>query len=54
VLKSIDWKYTRFDVLAIETEEQNRPPGFAAKITSFMADKGYKNVTAQQGRNTCK
>ena len=51
VLKSLDWNHTKFDVLSIETEEVYRPPGYAAKITSFLAAKGYVNATAQQGRN---
>ena len=28
--------------------------GFGHKITSFLAEKGYNNVTGQIGRNTCK
>jgi hypothetical protein len=43
----------KFDVLAIETEEGNRPPGFALKVINYLSERGYKNVTAQQGRNTC-
>ena len=52
VLTSINWAYTKFDVLCIETEATNRPPGFAEKITGYLAERGYKNVTMQQGRNT--
>ena len=51
VLKSVNWNHIKFDVLCIETEEVNRPPGYAAKMTSFLAAKGYVNATAQQGRN---
>lgn len=51
VLKSINWNHVKFDVMCIETEEQNRPPGYAAHVTSFLAGKGYVNATAQQGRN---
>jgi hypothetical protein len=43
----------KFDVLCIETQKANRPPGFADKITKFLAEKGYVNVTMEQGRNTC-
>lgn len=42
-----------FDVLCIETEINNRPVGYAESVISFLADKGYKNVTGQMGRNTC-
>jgi hypothetical protein len=41
-------------VLCIETEKANRPEGYAAMITSFLAEKGYVNATSEQGRNTCK
>jgi hypothetical protein len=51
VLKSIDWDLVRFDVLCIETEPDNRPPGFADRVTSYLAARGYTNSTQQQGRN---
>ena len=51
VLKSINFNHVKFDVLCIETEETNRPPGYADKVTAFLAGKGYINATAQQGRN---
>jgi hypothetical protein len=40
-------------VLCIETQKANRPPGYADKITKFLAEKGYVNATMEQGRNTC-
>ena len=52
VLKSINWHHVTFDVLCIETDEVNRPSGYTATISSFLALKGYVNATAQQGRNT--
>ena len=54
VLSSINWNNTRFDVLCIETEESNRPVGFQAQIIDYLNQRGYKNVTGQVGRNTCK
>lgn len=53
MLKSINWSHIRFDVLCIETEEVNRPPGYAASITAYLAEKGYVNSVGQIGRNTC-
>ena len=52
VLKSIDWDLVRFDVICVETDPNHRPLGFAEKIMSFLATKGYTNSTQQQGRNT--
>ena len=52
VLRSINFDVIRFDVMCIETEANNRPPGFEEKITSFLRSKGYNNVTSQIGRNT--
>jgi len=52
VLKSINFNHVKFDVLSIETDESNRPLGYADKVTAFLAGKGYVNATAQQGRNT--
>ena len=54
MLRSINWSHVRFDVLCIETEEVNRPPGYASRITAYLAEKGYVNSTAQIGRNTCR
>jgi hypothetical protein len=52
VLKSIDWNYTRFDVLCIETDPGNRPPLFRENITAILAPHGYANFSGQKGRNT--
>jgi len=54
ILKSINWNHTRFDVLCIETEVSNRPPGYPEAVTSFLSERGYVNATAQIGRNICK
>lgn len=51
VLRSINWSLVKFDVLCIETDPLNRELGFGDKITSYLYDKGYKNVTLQTGRN---
>jgi len=57
VLKSINWAYTKFDVLCVETsgllehETNNRPPGFADNVVAYLAERGYHNVTGQEGRN---
>jgi hypothetical protein len=51
VLKSINWDKVQFDVLCVETEPSNRPPGYAASVTEFLAVRGYTNATQQQGRN---
>jgi hypothetical protein len=51
VLKSINWSLVKFDILCIETDPLNRKLGFGTEITSYLYDKGYKNVTSQMGRN---
>ena len=53
MLKSINWSKIKFDVLCIETEKNNRPPGFEQQVIEYMQSKGYMEA-AQQGRNTCK
>ena len=53
VLKSINWNHTSFDVMCIETEATNRPAGYANLIIDYLAERGYRNVTGQVGRNTC-
>jgi len=52
VLKSINFDQVRFDVMCIETEANNRPPGYAEEMTAFLKSKGYNNATSQVGRNT--
>lgn len=53
VLKTINWSVTKFDVLCIETEKIHRPPHYAANITSFLGERGYRPHPPQQmGRNT--
>lgn len=54
VLNSINWSLVKFDVLCIETDPPNRPDGYAAKVTAFMQEKGYKDYSGQVGRNICK
>jgi len=49
VLKSIAWEVTTFDVICVETK--GRKPGFTESIIDFLQSKGYKNETAQIGRN---
>jgi len=51
ILKSIDWNMITFDVLCIETEPSNRPPGYDIQVTQYLEEKGYKNYTGQIGRN---
>lgn len=53
VLKSIHWNKITFDVLCIETERGNRPPGYEALMIGFMKEKGYIAHTEQKGRNMC-
>ena len=43
-----------FDVLCIETEKSQRPPGYEALTVDFMKEKGYIAHTEQKGRNMCK
>ena len=52
VLRSIDWAFSRFDVLCIETDPENRPLGFRDQITQFLAAHGYTDYSGQTGRNT--
>lgn len=52
VLKSINWHQVRFDVLCIETEEENRPPNFELDITEYLRTRGYLKDGPRQGRNT--
>lgn len=51
VLRSINWSLVKFDVLCIETEPSNRPPGYPELITSFLAEQGYQASSKQVGRN---
>jgi hypothetical protein len=53
VLESIDWSRITFDVLAIETDPNMRPKGYAESVIKFMALRGYQ-LTETIGRNTCK
>jgi FkbM family methyltransferase len=53
VLKSINWAEVRFDVICVETEPANRPPGFPERITQYLEERGYRNASGQQGRNIC-
>lgn len=53
VLNSINWSMVKFDVLCIETEPTNRPPGYAETVTEFMKSKGYIDYAGQIGRNRC-
>eukprot|EP01038_Epipyxis_sp_PR26KG_P005995 gene5995-8254_t len=52
ILQSINWASIRFDVLCIETEPSNRPPGYSERVTKYLEDKGYVNYSGQIGRNT--
>ena len=54
ILQSIDWRNIVFDVLCIETEPSNRPPGYDVEVTQYLEERGYRNVTGQIGRNICK
>lgn len=54
VLKSIDFNRIRFDVISVETDPVARPRGYTAIVSKFLADVGYKDVSGQQARNTCK
>ena len=53
-MKSINWSHVKFDVLCIETDPSNRPPGYGALVTEYLAGRGYVVYAQQQGRNTCK
>ena len=53
VLKSIDWSKVTFDVLCVETDPSNRPPGYAKLVSDFLASHGYQNQSGQMGRNIC-
>jgi len=52
VLQSIDWDSVIFDVIAVETDPSERPPGYANKIATFMEQKGYRCIAMKHGRNT--
>lgn len=54
MLNSINWSLVKFDVLCIETDPANRPPGYAETVTDFMKGKGYIDYAGQIGRNRCK
>ena len=54
VLKSINWSLVKFDVLCIETDPPNRPPGYAQKVAEYMKERGYMDYAGQVGRNMCK
>lgn len=52
VLQSIDWIYTKFDILAIETEKVRRREGYAEEVTSYLLQRGYIKVDNIPGRNS--
>ena len=52
VLLSLDWDYTVFDVLCVETEAKVRPEGYTQMVTSFLAARGYEAVVLDLGRNS--
>eukprot|EP00607_Mallomonas_marina_P003826 CAMPEP_0182431032 /NCGR_PEP_ID=MMETSP1167-20130531/45819_1 /TAXON_ID=2988 /ORGANISM="Mallomonas Sp, Strain CCMP3275" /LENGTH=234 /DNA_ID=CAMNT_0024616879 /DNA_START=128 /DNA_END=829 /DNA_ORIENTATION=- len=44
VLKTIKFDNIIFDVITIETDPENRPPGYADKVTAYLAPYGYNKV----------
>jgi hypothetical protein len=50
VLQSIDWSITMFDVLGVEVDPMNRPPGYASLVKEYVEARGYVQ-TALIGRN---
>jgi len=52
VLNSIDWSYTTFDILCIETEARLRLENYPEKVESFLIEKGYSLISSSQGRNS--
>jgi hypothetical protein len=50
-LKTIDWTYSTFDVLCVETDPQFRPRLYSESVAMFLRGKGYR-VAARKGRNT--
>ena len=53
ILKTIHWSVVKFDVLCIETNPAQRPPGYVAAVTAFMKERGYRDFAGQVARNTC-
>ena len=47
VLRSINWAHIKFDVLCVETEPSNRPPGYADAVTAYLLERGYVAATKQ-------
>jgi hypothetical protein len=52
VLKTIDWEYTKFDVICVETDPPLRPKGYQKQVTAYLAERGYKLVCHGIGRNS--
>jgi hypothetical protein len=54
VLQTIDFEHIRFDVISVETDPVFRRAGYTETVSQFLATVGYKDVSGQQARNTCK
>lgn len=52
ILNSVDWEYTVFDVLSVETEQSRRRPGYVEDVARFLLSKGYEQVQNIPGRNS--
>ena len=50
ILKSIDFKILRFDIISVETEKAYRPLHYEANITEVLTTQGYLKIWCK-GRN---
>ena len=44
ILKTIHWSVVKFDVLCIETNPSQRPPGYVAAVTAFMKERVIRTM----------
>ena len=51
ILKSIDFKLVRFDVISVETEKAYRPLHYEANVTELLTTHGYLKIWCK-GRNS--
>ena len=45
ILKSVNWKSTKFDVITVNVNLDLRPYAFSSKVGAYIETKGYYNAT---------
>lgn len=54
VLRTIPWHEVTFDIIVVETAPERRTPGFGQRVTEYLLQYGYEDVSGQVKRNICK